>query len=158
MSVLAATEVKSPHPCLIAFVGDDIVCSRGEKERWRTPLSAVKVIGELTNQSGPWGDDYLLALVTDENGSWFEASFYAEGANEFLVSLSTRLGDQLQWSLCNATEFRSRVMWPPQLAGSPMFEFREEGLLGRLGLSNKQYLHPGVISYVVANKPLEPTR
>lgn len=142
----------------IVVVGDEIVYSCGGEAQWRVPLSAVEVIGEFTNESGPWGDDYFLSLVADEGSTWFEASFYAEGANESLVLLGAGLGENLQWSLCNSTGFRSLVMWPPQLAGRPMFEFRQEGFLGKLGLSKTRHLHPRVTEYMAANKRLAPTQ
>lgn len=143
----------------IGFVGDDIVYSRAGTEVWRIPLRAVRIVGEFTNRSGPAADDYFLAVVTDAaEGWWWEASFYAEGRDDFLASLGEKLGRKLGWSLCNSTDFRSVVIWPPQLAGRPMFEFRGEGLLGKLRLTSKQYLHPSVVAYVASNNAIDQTR
>lgn len=47
--------------------------------------------------------------------------------------------------------FKSRVLWPDKLVDTDTFELRAEGLLGRIKLTNKQYLHPRVMVYLVGS-------
>jgi hypothetical protein len=101
---------------------------------WDLPVSDVRVIGEATNESGPFADDYFFCFATGPS-TWREASFYAHGRDEFLRALGTKLGSPLEVGLCHSTDFASRVLWPPSLAGEPMFRFDDippTGLLGRL--------------------------
>ena len=100
---------------------------------WDLPVADVRMIGESTNQSGPFADDYFLCIATG-SGMWREASFYAEGRDEFLYRLSERLGYPLAVGLCDSTDFASRVLWPPALAGQAMFRFDNvapKGLIGK---------------------------
>jgi hypothetical protein len=117
---------------------------------WELPLSRVRVIGEATNQNGPYLDDYFLCFAPDAN-SWHEASFYAEGQTEFLKSLESILGCELSLRLCCSTDFDSNVIWPPHLAGKPMFSFtpvQPRTWIGRLigPLQNTQAFSDEVIA------------
>jgi len=89
---------------------------------WAIPVSTVRLIGETTNDHGPFLDDYALCFVTTAD-CWYEASFYAEGRDEFLASLSSILGCELVLRLVGSTDYDSNVIWPPDLAGSPMLSF-----------------------------------
>lgn len=115
---------------------------------WHIRLSDIKVIGEYTNQNGPFADDYFLAFVTNPDGGWYEASFYAEGRELLLQELYSKFIVDPQHSLVASTDFNSVILWPKELSGRPMFEFRTDGLLGRLGLRNKQYLASEVLSFL----------
>jgi hypothetical protein len=90
---------------------------------WELSLSDVIVIGEATNQNGP-ADDYFFCFASGP-WMWHEASFYAQGRNEFLNALSRRLGVEMRLGLISSTDFASRVLWPPELAGKPMFKYVE---------------------------------
>ena len=97
-------------------------------------LDEVRIIGECTNENGPFADDYFLCFVTGPNG-WYEASFYATGRDTFLSALAERLGVQLELALAPSTDFASRILWPTNLAGQPLFDYRPEkptGLWSRL--------------------------
>lgn len=101
---------------------------------WDLPLSEVRVIGEVTNQSGPFADDYFFCFATGPR-IWLEASFYADNGNEFLQTLGAKLGSPLKIGLSNSAGFASRVLWPAHLAGEPMFRFDDiptTGLLGKM--------------------------
>ena len=108
----------------IRLEGDTITYSSSYFGEWTLPLSDLKVIGEYTNEDGPFLDDYFFVFVADPHESWYEASFFAEGRDLFLTELGARLGCRLTCSLCNSARFRSRVWWPPQLAGQDMFQLR----------------------------------
>ncbi len=101
---------------------------------WDLPVSDVRIIGECTNQDGPVVDDYFFCFATGAE-VWFEASFYAEGRDEFLSTLGAKLGIELACGLCHSTDFASRVLWPSSLVGEPMFQYTDlppQGLFGRL--------------------------
>jgi len=101
---------------------------------WDLPVPRVRVVGEATNDHGPFADDYFFCFATGPD-EWLEASFYADGRDDFLRALGARLGARLETGLCHSTDFASRVLWPPSLVGEPMFKFTElppKGLLRRL--------------------------
>ncbi len=101
---------------------------------WDLLVSDVRVVGEAVNQNGPFADDYFFCFATGP-GMWREASFYAEGRDEFLRALGGKLGGTLEVGLCGSADFASRVLWPPALAGEPMFRFDDvprSGLFGKL--------------------------
>ena len=132
----------------ISIDGDDIVYTSSVYGSWRIAISDVRVIGEYTNQNGPFADDYFFVFVTKSDNTWFEASFYAEGRDEILKNLAEKIGCRLEYSLCGSTDFVSNVLWPAEHIAGPMFEFKNEGLLGKLGLQNKQRLAAEIVNYV----------
>ena len=106
---------------------------------WNLLVPDERVIGEATNQNGPFADDYFFCFATGPE-MWREASFYAEGRDEFLRTLGAKLGNPLEAALCNSADFASRVLWPQSLAGEPMFRFDDipqKGLLGKLFKSSQ---------------------
>lgn len=106
---------------------------------WDLPVADLRILGEATNQNGPFADDYFFCFATGP-GRWLEASFYADGRDEFLRALGTELGASLETGLCNSTDFASRVLWPLPLAGQPMFHYEDvppKSLAGRLIGSTK---------------------
>jgi len=116
---------------------------------WDLPLDKILVIGEMTNELGPFADDYFFCFVIGR-GRWVEASCYADGFEEFFADLCAMLGP-LQLRLCNSATFASNIIWPNHLAGKPMFRFtdlRHMTLFGRkLGLPrNKQELSSEVLT------------
>lgn len=114
---------------------------------WQLPVSSVRILGEATNQGGPGADDYFFYFATGP-GPWYQASYYADGCEEFLKSLATKLGHPLELGLGNSADFASRILWPPSLASQPLFQFHEvppKGPLRKLfGLStmNQTYTDP----------------
>ena len=69
-------------------------------------------------------DDWFMDFVTSSARGWYEASVYAEGADEFRKQLAITLGaDSLYGELFASTEFASRVIWPPSLSGQQLFRF-----------------------------------
>ena len=104
---------------------DGIIRYRVDGPFWELPLSAVRVIGEMTNDHGPFLDDYFFCFATAADRC-YEASFYAEGREDFLKSLAIVLGCDLPMSLVGSTDYDSNVLWPPHLAGRPMFSFIPE--------------------------------
>ena len=121
---------------------DAIVYSVPDGGGWQVPIIDIRVIGEFTNDHGPAIDDYFFVLVAREE--YFEASFYADGRDEFLAQLGRRLSHPLRPSLSSSTQLASRVLWPARLEGRPLFslipEQRAGSVVGRL----RQHLLPRV--------------
>ena len=113
----------SDNKAVIGLEGDAVVYREQGTELWRTPLAAVAVIGEYTTANGPYIDDYFLVFVTTPERHHFHGSFYAEGRDALLASLTERYGASVECGLCNSTQLTSRCMWPPSLAGRPLFRF-----------------------------------
>jgi len=124
--------------------------SLDDSAQWELPISSIRVIGEATNQNGPFLDDYFLCFAVGPD-CWYEASFYAEGREQFLISLASRLGHPLVLRLVCSADFDSSVLWPPHLAGRPMFSFtpvQPTTWLGRLigPLRNRQTFSTEVLA------------
>ena len=99
---------------------------------WTVPLSEVRLIGECTNQDGPMVDDYFICFASDAQG-WLEASFYSEGRDSFLKEVGQALGVEVELGLCNSTDFKSRILWPENLAGRPMFIYSDQVPKSKIG-------------------------
>jgi len=101
--------------------GGSIVYAANEKEMWRAEARQFAIIGEYTTPNGP-ADDYFWVFLKPD-GSWFEASFYSDGEESFRTGLANHLAADLQHGLCNSTDYESRVLWPRELEGLPLFNF-----------------------------------
>ena len=88
---------------------------------WQLPVNEIRVMGEHTDDHGPYVDDYFFVFLTDSH--FCEASFYAEGCDEFLSDLSALLRTKVSCGLVESTDFQSRVMWPPDIEGQPFYDF-----------------------------------
>jgi hypothetical protein len=86
---------------------------------WSLTIANLVFIGEYTIES--FGDDYFLEFITTKDGllNLFEVTFYSDGRDEAMAALGKKLGQPLPFGLCNSTAFKSRGMWPPELAGKP---------------------------------------
>ena len=126
----------------------------GDHVPWNIAIANIAVIGEYTNQNGPYADDYFLVFMERGNTQWYEASFYAQGRDEALKCLAMQLGADLKCQLCHSTDFRSRVMWPPALAELEMFQWTSK----LFSLRVKQTIHPQLVEFMTPNNSLERTR
>ena len=112
---------------------------------WQLPVSEIRVVGEHTDDHGPYVDDYFFVFLTDSH--LYEASFYAAGRDKFLCELEELLGARISCGLVNSTDFQSRVMWPTDIEGQPFYKFvpapKPEGFLAGL----KHRLIPEVAYY-----------
>ena len=112
---------------------DGTICYTSEGYgTWELPVDRVRVIGEYTDENGPYADDWFLVFVTSD-GSWYEASNYADVQDKpkrraFEQALESHFkgiilepGDR---SLASSTTFNSLIMWPPELSGRKLFDFQ----------------------------------
>ncbi len=101
---------------------------------WTIRVDDIRIIGEATNQNGPFADDYFLCFATGPE-MWHEASFYAASRDPFLAALESRLGVTFQLNLTSSADFASRILWPLELADKPMFKYEDvppKTIVGRL--------------------------
>src|SRR5579862_1255006 len=91
-----------------------------DQEIWQIALADVVCIGEYTKSAFLLEDDYFLVFGR-KNGLWYEASFYAEGRDATIRMIGNALRCELILGLCNSTQFASRILWPKQLEGQPLF-------------------------------------
>jgi hypothetical protein len=124
---------------------DGVISYRSEVYgSWELPVSDVSLMGEYTNEGGPFADDYFLVFVTRHDSGWFEGSFYGEGRDELVRALSSLLGCEISLELSHSTTFTSRILWPERMRGKVLFDFQPHGLF-----RNRQVLamgHPNNIN------------
>ena len=98
-----------------------------ETRLWTVPVRDIVLVAEYTTNEGPVADDYYLVFVSATNGAlhFATADFYAAGCPEAVNLLAKQWGNQIEFGLIHSTDWASRVMWPPELAGHEYFEFRE---------------------------------
>lgn len=94
---------------------------------WQVAVDGVLMVAEYTTNEGPWADDYFLVFVESDSSklSMARASLYSEGTDEVLRDLGQRWAANIEMRLHNSTEWKSRVLWPPELAGTEYFDFKE---------------------------------
>jgi hypothetical protein len=118
----------------IELSGDIIRYASSTYPDWTISVDAIHVVGEATNQNGPYADDYFICFATSRE-MWYEASFDSEGRDKFLAALGASLGVTLQLKLTSITDFNSRILWPIELVGKPMFKYDNvptKTIIGRL--------------------------
>jgi hypothetical protein len=81
-------------------------------------LADLRLVGEWTDGSGP-ADDWFYVFAGDDPSRLFEAPVYA--GVDLVAALSRELGEALEVGLAHSTEWASRVIWPAELAGRPLF-------------------------------------
>lgn len=123
--------------------GEVIVYESRVHMSWRIEVRDLKLLGECTDQNGPFTDDYWLIFVTSPH-MWLGASFYSEGRDELLGALSEHLNLELELKLMASVDFASRILWPAQLAGTPLFQYSpgqpSKGVLQKM----RQWVLPSV--------------
>jgi hypothetical protein len=94
---------------------------------WRTAIGSILLIAEYTTNEGPHVDDYFVEFWRLENGAILKshATFYSAGTDAAFAEIAKQLDAALTFDLAGSTEWTSRIMWPPELAGHPYFEFRD---------------------------------
>lgn len=108
------------HAAHVWIQGDAIHYATRDTEVWKLPIAEVRVIGEYTTPNGPYIDDYFFVFLSADY--WYEASFYSEGGLELLPKLSGDLKEELTCGLQNSTNWKSRVIWPPDIKEEPLFD------------------------------------
>lgn len=108
----------------ISLVDGVIYYRSSDYGTWSLPLRDIVLVGEYTNDHGPYLDDWFMVFMKKER-EWGEASVYADGRDEFRMALSKALGAEIQPALTSHTDFWSRIIWPPELKDQSLFDFRK---------------------------------
>ncbi len=131
---------------MLTIDGDDLVYEPGLQRgltrgtAWRVPLYSVRLVGEWTTDEGPYLDDWFIAFYAAEPFAIFELTVYdiapsAERHEALWSALLQRLGGDARLRFVNSTEWRDRVVWPPELADGPLWDtkpIRRGGAIGWL--------------------------
>lgn len=108
----------------LRLTGDEICYTSGDYGTWSFPAKDLRVLGEYTNDQGPFLDDWFMVFVTTGKDGWYEASSYSDGIEEFLTQLTAHLKTHpLRCELAASADYASRILWPGPLNGQPLFEF-----------------------------------
>ena len=129
----------------------------GGAEIWRLPVAAIILIAERTTADGP-ADDYFLEFGTICDGEPCFTSCAVPGDVEgCLQALGVKVGGKFSLRLASSALFASRVMWPPPLAGKPLFVMRETAQ--HVGLARlKRKLLGGKTEWIVSAEVFEAMR
>ena len=105
----------------------DDVCDRVLKLADRSdnqislPFSRIRIVGEYTNEDGPYAADHFLLLVTAERDVYvIESESLDESTVESLCELTN---SDLSFSLLGGTTFASRCIWPREVLDSQVIRF-----------------------------------
>ena len=107
-------------------VGSELRCvDKSGTVYWTVSVDDLILVAEYTTNEGPFVDDYYLIFcsIGAERAVFATCTFYAEGRDATLRSLSDRLGSPLELVLCGSTAWASRVLWPSSMVGEPYFSF-----------------------------------
>jgi hypothetical protein len=91
---------------------------------WNIDLLNVRIVGEFTDEAGPYCEDQFLVFVTGR-GKRFDLPFGACGFSEARQHIGHFLNALLEPRLAFSTALNSAVLWPPALEGKPLFRFME---------------------------------
>lgn len=116
------TQVENDGSGLLMFRSGRLSYQRADREVWAFDLGAVRLIGEHTTDHGPYVDDYHVYFAVGRPAQFYEAPMYA--GSDLMETLSHPLGSTVIYGLCNRTDFASRVIWPPELEGLDLFDFK----------------------------------
>jgi hypothetical protein len=113
-------------PIRLAVQDHFLDCFIKDQLTWHIPIRSLLLIAEYTTNEGPHIDDYFIEFWSLEDGSILKSSvsFYAEGRDSAFAMIALQLKTDLSFGLTGSTEWKSRIMWPPDLAGHEYFEFR----------------------------------
>lgn len=106
----------------VRLIDDAMLYSSNSYQSWQIGLNDIKVIGEFTNEDGPYCEDHFLVFVTDAKG-WHELPFGADGFSAAITQLQRRFGGNLEPRLSFTTSFDSAVLWPFEMKGKKLFHF-----------------------------------
>ena len=110
---------------LLKFDGARIRYEDSSRVIWELKVRDVAVIGEIMD------DGAGLAITSFDHRwvfvlrgkKWFEAPIQAAGSEFLQDELKSHFGCDMTPQLF-LTDLASRVIWPPSLAGGPLFDFR----------------------------------
>jgi hypothetical protein len=111
----------------LEVVGEELVYRNGDGQvGWKVEAAEILLVAEFTSTQG-LGEDYFLefGVILEGEPQFFECVTPA-GADEVLEELAGRMGGSMRLKLFDEVRFRSRVVWPAELEGEPLFVVKDE--------------------------------
>ncbi|MCC5821782.1 MAG: hypothetical protein LAT64_00675 [Phycisphaerales bacterium] len=105
----------------VELVGDRLSYTGVNGTAWSIKLAEVRLIAEETIEA--LGDDWLIHIALQSE--WVRFPFYAAGFRDVWDRLGERFPG-MELGLADSTSFKSRVLWPADLRGQPLFEYQLE--------------------------------
>jgi hypothetical protein len=128
----------------LVLTDEELMLRHERAALWRTPLCAIRLVGECTNEDGPFAEDWFAVFATSE-GEWLFAELTPANSDVIRGELACRLGQPIEFGLCSSATFASRIILPAEYSGRPLFRFtcdRKPTLAGRvLGLFGIEDVH-----------------
>ena len=117
----------------LTLENDSIIYKKEEEILFQIDINKLFYIGEYTTDAGPLLDDWFL-VFSDNINDWREVSVnYFE--KEFFVQLGEKLNCKLNIGLANSTNWNSRIIYPKELEGKELFDFKSmptEGFINKI--------------------------
>lgn len=114
------------------------ICGNGVGAPLRIPIADIRFVAEATTDGGPYLDNSFIVIGLADR--WYDFSIGLPGIHVALDELARQLGSSpFGFKLASSTNFASRIVWPPDLAGRPTFTYTDYPrwqqllTLGRLG-------------------------
>lgn len=98
-------------------------------------LENVKLIGEYTNDQGPFFDDWFLVFVDVQNRS-FKVSMYSENIENTIDEIVKFFQFERTLSLVNSADWKSVILWPERMKGKEflqLIQVKPTTFLGKIG-------------------------
>ncbi|MEQ8471406.1 MAG: hypothetical protein RIC35_09475 [Marinoscillum sp.] len=93
---------------------------------WSIEANSILLIGEYTTEDGPFVDDYFF-IFGNSDGTLYTVSNDHANDPTLWIELSNILNSHVKPELVNSTHFNSRIMFPENLIGEPLFNLITSG-------------------------------
>jgi hypothetical protein len=135
--------------------GDELVyCADGGAEVWRLRLVKILLVAEYTTLAGGLDEDYFLEFGTLDHGEpVFTSCVVPAGADGCLAELAQKLGGKMRLKLYDYVGFKSRVIWPAELEGQPVFVVLDDDAGAKtrwvmIGKKPRWHVSPGLVEWM----------
>jgi hypothetical protein len=117
-----ASGMDEKRPGRVAVQSGTVRYSWNAQEVWSFSVGDIRLVGEWTNSSGPFFDDYYYLFAVGNPPLFYEIPMYDNC--HLLDELAAELREELQPQLAGSTVWASRVIWPPALEGQTLFDLQ----------------------------------
>ena len=87
-------------------------------------ISDIRLIGEYTTAEGPVLDDWFIVFFMSKDDCR-QVSAYAKGIMDVLDQVGKSVGGQVLPGLAASAEWATRLIWPQEVEGKPMWNMEE---------------------------------